>query len=237
MRCFILALCLLYAPLSTADIVNCNGRWTNKPCEVGAAARLPEKPLDPRYSAADYSQKKQFLLSVSAYALELSRLGITFPASDIERYCLEADRSLKACQEMFETTRDSFAPALSAAQQRVESEKLQSKPAEAEPPKSINSEQTNNVQVIDNRGDEIIHVPPPYRREDSHRDHGSFNHLDNSNNQESTRRHGRDKNADSAQKGLETTGIPSTIRNEVQSLRDSNDANTSKLAGSAKKSR
>lgn len=148
---FSFTLCVLSPIISSfvlADIVNCNGSWTNKPCKASVTATIPEKPLDPRLAAPDYADKKNILSVASAYAVQLSALDINFPLEALSEFCLETSHTIARCQKRFSELREQYEGVVKTALAR-----------KALPPTvAVSSSSASSVAVRENNA-VVIHQP------------------------------------------------------------------------------
>lgn len=92
---------LLFVPASSAEIFNCSGKWTNKPCEGEAISSFEERS-DPRLAHPDYHKKKFIMRELieleNRYAF-YRQYGIVIPGSMAADNCFQVETSLEQCQQ------------------------------------------------------------------------------------------------------------------------------------------
>ncbi len=101
MRLFSL-LFILSIPLAVqAELYECGGVWTNKPCGASAVAQIPERSETPRSPAdALAAQKRLWLNDLDLQRSQLKRkYKKEFPIGDVEGLCEDSKTSLVECRK------------------------------------------------------------------------------------------------------------------------------------------
>lgn len=96
---FIVSLAMV--SLAHAEIYNCDGKWTNKPCDGNATQVLKEKPLSADViTKSDLDQKIAQLAKFKRFNAEgEEKYGIFVDYPPIEEFCLSDETILADCQE------------------------------------------------------------------------------------------------------------------------------------------
>lgn len=95
-------LIVLFAVLpASAEIYNCDGKWTNKPCEGKTIQVLKEKPLSEGSLGKPEMDQKIALLAKFKRANTESekKYGIFVDYPPIEEFCLKDETPLLECEE------------------------------------------------------------------------------------------------------------------------------------------
>lgn len=92
---------LLIVSLAHAEIYNCDGKWTNKPCEGTATKVLKEKPLSAdALNKPDLDQKIAQLAKFKRFNIEgEEKHGVFVDYPPIEEFCLKEETTLVDCAE------------------------------------------------------------------------------------------------------------------------------------------
>lgn len=105
---FYLILTVSVIPLSArADLYQCNGVWTNKPCEGSLANLMKEDALDPRATDEEYKAKREILREASEFQVRIRERGVEFQLADLEKFCFseEEHRTPPDCRSMYTALR------------------------------------------------------------------------------------------------------------------------------------
>jgi len=160
-------LALLCALPARAEIYECNGTWTNKPCAEGGGPKFEEKKTSADdIIRSDRSKKKTLISRLDLANFESRRShGFSIDAVAIEDYCLRSTTSVDECANRVSEAEDRLIAhqhdaALVHEQQRaneIEEEKLRRQ----------SEESSHDVVVVQNNfGD--IGTPIPIIRRPGH---------------------------------------------------------------------
>ncbi|MBL7663032.1 hypothetical protein JNK13_09805 [bacterium] len=131
-RYLLLAICLT-PNLAFADLHECNGMWTNKPCDEGANTAAPsktlkEQPLDPRAANPDFRRKQQVLRKLREDITYLNDAGVTHVnTSIVEDVCDQPNSSYSDCNAAYDLFRKSEAESFEKAKKELEHRELVNK--------------------------------------------------------------------------------------------------------------
>lgn len=164
-----LLLSLLLTSTARAELSNCNGVWTNDPCEGNASTKLEEKdfkPQDPQKRLQ--SKKQQILHDLRMKELNSERAYKVDVAIDAaETSCNDPATTLEDCQEKVTELRDKIDKRILAAKKlEIKEKKIEAEKAEAEAQGN-----TTSITIIKERRrypwreEEYNHIPGTYRRE------------------------------------------------------------------------
>jgi hypothetical protein len=110
--------CLTICAVSTgaAELVECNGTWTNKPCDKATGAPLEEKPVRELTQAEkEMNSKKLWLHDLEMQVIQVRReTGINIKFSTTQDVCLRTESSLSDCQRAISETQSALVNALMA---------------------------------------------------------------------------------------------------------------------------
>lgn len=109
-HCF--AVLLLVVPTAAlADVYNCNGRWTDKPCAPGEVSHVIKTEVRRSPNAATEAEDKQRRFTVfhelnmkSAEALR--NYGIRFATIEIGKLCMKKETEFEDCKKAADAERD-----------------------------------------------------------------------------------------------------------------------------------
>jgi hypothetical protein len=149
----------VYCPgRASAEISNCNGKWTNLPCPAGnVRGTMPEMPAQPRDFAAEEQDTKQTALHKLRMdaAAAASRYRVRQDLTSAEYLCGKNEVSVETCLDKIDELRKTLDERVA----RAEGERKQAEQAKknelagkehADEPTQGNTE-TNVVIVNDNR--------------------------------------------------------------------------------------
>lgn len=90
----------IFPLLARAELYNCDGKWTNKPCVGKAGTTIAEKPLNKELSAnPDLAKKKSIFHELNMKNITAKKnLNIKFSIAEIEEICLARTTSLDLCK-------------------------------------------------------------------------------------------------------------------------------------------
>ncbi len=147
MHCRFCIICLLLVPhIARADIYECNGTWSNTPCQNPGKV-IVEKPSDPRQDekASTLSRKKSLFHDLNMKHIKAERdHGIIFDISATEAACNKEDVSIEECQTLVQQAHE----ALDARMSDQELTELQKKNLELELEKQQAATGDSNQQII-----------------------------------------------------------------------------------------
>jgi hypothetical protein len=99
---------LILPAIANAEIFDCQGRWTNRPCDSE-----PEKVLKETASKSqdakdlDRSEKESLLHELKMQAIEARRkYNARFDVTAVEKICLKPQTSLRDCKQQVDTLSD-----------------------------------------------------------------------------------------------------------------------------------
>lgn len=94
---------LIFTPAAAADVVLCNGRWTNRPCEDPQKVLEEAPPAPPSSSnpgTPEVSAKRSLLHDIRMKALNARRkYDLRFELGSLEHFCLETPSTKEQCAE------------------------------------------------------------------------------------------------------------------------------------------
>ncbi|MCB0324802.1 MAG: hypothetical protein KDD69_14565, partial [Bdellovibrionales bacterium] len=121
----LLLFCCALPKLAEAEVSNCDGRWTNRPCEGTVSATLEEverAPLDP--ASARRRRKQSLLHDLRMAAIEAERShGVVVALGPAEARCSDQATTIEQCQEAVQAVEQQLAERSSASQQHAKQEK------------------------------------------------------------------------------------------------------------------
>lgn len=167
---FTLLLSPLLATNVYAELSNCNGVWTNEPCDGKASSKLEEKdftPQDPQKRLQ--SKKQQILHDLRMKELNAERAYKVDVAIDAaETSCNNPATTLEDCQEKVSELRDKIDQGILAAKElSIKEKKLEAEKAEA---KAKAENNTTTIIIRERRhhhryDEEYQQIPGTYHRE------------------------------------------------------------------------
>lgn len=175
-----LLLSLLLTSTARAELSNCNGVWTNDPCEGNASSKLEEKDFKPQDPQKRLQSKKQQIL----HDLRMKELNserthkIDIAIDPAETVCNDPATTLEDCQEKVTELRNKIDDAVRDAREiEIEEKKIEAEKAEA---KTKAENNTTTITIIKERRrhpwreEEYNQIPGTYRRERKS-EHSGFN--------------------------------------------------------------
>src|SRR5262245_56755290 len=95
----VLAFACLAAPPARAQLVQCNGVWTNQACEGAVAQQMNEQKTPDAPDDRLRSVKKSMVHEVSMHAIRIrEETGVRMDVSQLEDYCLRPSTAIEECQ-------------------------------------------------------------------------------------------------------------------------------------------
>ncbi|NMC63522.1 MAG: hypothetical protein GYA55_10200, partial [SAR324 cluster bacterium] len=115
---------LLFQSPSFAEIYNCNGTWTNKPCEGEVSKTLPETDRTPDLQA-EAAGKKMGLVGALELRVQSARRshGVELDISGIAETCRNNNTSYEECMTLVNNADDRLEARLHQAKLLKEQEK------------------------------------------------------------------------------------------------------------------
>lgn len=162
----ILIAALFLASSAHAEIFNCGGKWTNKPCEAEPKATLKEKPSqNNEKEVADRSERESLLHELKMQAIEARRkYDVRIDVSAVETLCMKPQSSLSDCKNEVDALSDRIDQRTQSAaliKAREQSNKLKEKDLEI---KQKEVEDNNTIVIVEERNIIIPHHRrPPIR--------------------------------------------------------------------------
>ena len=149
-----LFLALALPAVAGADIYNCNGEWTNKPCrgkptqviKPGDSASRVLKPEEVR----EQSEKRSIFHELNMRNITARReLNVRVDITNVERTCLhEADKSADQCRAVAQEADAIISQRIAEARAQQAAETPES--GGGTPPPTI-EDNSNNVTIVDHR--------------------------------------------------------------------------------------
>lgn len=136
---------ILFSVSTQAELIECEGVWTNQPCESSSASGIKEKPFqEATKDTLDRDRKRALVQSLASSRRTLEKsLGVRIETSEVENLCLSPQTTLELCREEVKFAQEMLI-------QQAEIVKLSQK--ENQEPKAEGSEsETRNVVIVDNR--------------------------------------------------------------------------------------
>jgi hypothetical protein len=146
LRSFFLVL-LLVSPSARAELYECNGTWTNKPCSGKTQKTIDETKAQKRSPAEiEKSQKDLWLHDLETKRFNARRMhGIKIDTKDAAVICQSEKTTLLECRKAITTLEDKIEERVVAAQQlKLKKQEVESKKVED------NSSQVSRVTIIQN---------------------------------------------------------------------------------------
>jgi len=160
-------LSLFWTIPASAEIYNCEGRWTNKPCDSNSRPAFAEEQSAPDPDAetkADLSKRKLWLQDLDLLRLRLKRKhDVAVSTREIEELCLNTNSSAIECSQAV-SAKENEINQLLVEKDRLNVErdrnKIEEKTAEqnANPPTAVTVIQENNVIIAPRHHDRPHHV-------------------------------------------------------------------------------
>ena len=183
----VLSLLILSPNLSSAEIYNCDGKWTNKPCDGSVSESIKEKTTDK--AKADrkiLSAKKSLLHELRMEAISAKRkYDVNVDLKKVEELCLKTETSVESCKKEIAATED-----------RITQKSSEKALVKAQEERNRLQEEANKLQKEKNEQESVVVVERP-RRYHIRRDHphyigghGSHNHQPHSGHSHSGHGHG-----------------------------------------------
>jgi hypothetical protein len=98
---FCICLFCLFSLPAQAQVYNCDGRWTNKPCAGNIAGVIKEEPAVSKVpsAAAELSEKKSILHELNMRAIDVKRkYALRYDVGEVEKLCYQEGTSLVECR-------------------------------------------------------------------------------------------------------------------------------------------
>jgi len=149
----------LFQASTFAEIYNCNGTWTNKPCEGEVSKTLPEIDRTPDLQA-EATRKKMELVGALELRVQSARRshGVELDISGIAETCRAENSSYEECMTLVNNADDRLEARLHQAKLLKEQEKTNKLISESKKEKedaavsnqAISINQDNSVVVVEN---------------------------------------------------------------------------------------
>ncbi len=135
-----------------AEIYNCNGTWSNKPCPEGGAlesiVEIKRAPQTPEEISA--SQKKMIVHDLQTLKFNAEReTGLMFVISDILAICNSQDATLEDCTEKANQKVDSITKSLTDV--KISRENNKTKKPEDQQVSDPTTDKNVSITVVENR--------------------------------------------------------------------------------------
>jgi hypothetical protein len=149
-----------------ADLVNCNGVWTNRACDnTASAARLVENPARERSpQEVALEEKRRLIDALELASLRARRSGaLDYDINVTRNICESVKTTLDDCREAVLERQRQINSAVALARSEGQDARAARREEISEEPSST------NVTVIDDRDDLIVVRPGRYRDRPKHR--------------------------------------------------------------------
>lgn len=95
---------------AAADLYECNGVWTNKPCATAPSRVKPEiKRAPPSPEEIARRQKGYYIREAHIIQGSIGKaFNVAFPVYEIENFCKSPEASAADCAELFAARRDAY---------------------------------------------------------------------------------------------------------------------------------
>lgn len=161
-----------------AEVYECDGKWTNKPC-TGSISRSIEEtgsaaPADPAVKLVREKTSALHELRMRTVRLR-EEINLSFDISGVEDFCLKEPSSLEECRQKIaesQKTLDERSVAASAVSAQQRSIKLQEEANSIQRERNRIEAEKPNVAVVEERP---IYVIPRDRDHHGHHDHSETN--------------------------------------------------------------
>jgi hypothetical protein len=136
------------------EIVNCNGRWTNQPCDsVSSSLPVKKRVISPEEARAR-SEKESLLHRLTMRSIEAKRsYGVELDIGGARAQCTASNQTLEACREEVERLEDRLEKRLKVAKKSKQEE---------EERKKKSREDNNQTTVVIGQPIPFIIDPPIY---------------------------------------------------------------------------
>lgn len=148
-----LCLVFLFPSLSFAQIYQCDGKWTNKPCGENNTQKAAEKKSSSpdSDSQAISSEKRSAFHELTMKSIQAKReFEVNYDLRNVESFCFSSTTSLEECQERIEEAEDRIDHKI-ASQELIKKNKLQKEANALQKEKNRIETSKTEITIIENK--------------------------------------------------------------------------------------